>query len=275
MDRSFRAKDSRIAPIRLLIFRAELLAGSVRPNGHGSRKEVQMTLLEKRRFEMLVRLRAFCAEYPALLETAADSQSTLADLDAAIAKLRTHLQAQDVGLASFHEGARMRADARATLRRTLESIRTFAATLGTVGLDEKFRLPRRLSDATLVVRGRSFVDDVAPIADALVARGLPAATLSDLPKEIAALEQTMAACDTHRHVHVGARVGVKAALRSAATIVKRLDAMVLHSPACDAAMVAAWQNARRVGPSKAEIAAAAPAADQPAAPTNQSATKAA
>jgi hypothetical protein len=242
-----------------------------------------MTVLEKRRIEMLVRLRAFCAEHPELLKTATDSQPTLADLDAAIAELRTHLQAQDVGLASFHENARMRADARASLRRTLDSIRTFAATLGTVGLDEKFRVPRRLTDAALVVRARSFVTEAAPIADALVARGLPATTLSDLPNEIAALEQTAAACDTHRHVHVGARVGIIAVVRSATAIAKRLDAMVLHSPARDAATMAAWRNARRVGPSKAEVSEptaptnqpAPPPTEQAATPANQAATKAA
>lgn len=111
-----------------------------------------MTAQVKRRLDMVVRLRGFCAEHPELFENVKAFEKTLADLDAAIAELRAHLQAQDSGLASFHEYARMRGDARAALRRTLESIRTFAVTLGIVGLDEKFRLRAMISDTALLVR---------------------------------------------------------------------------------------------------------------------------
>jgi hypothetical protein len=213
---------------------------------------------------MAMRLRAFCADQPELFENVKDFQQTLADLDAAIADLRTHVQAQDSGLASFHEAVRMRGVARTTLRRTLDAIRTFAATLGTVGLDEKFRLRRFLTDAALLVRARSFVADAAPIAEALVARGLPSMSLHELPNQIAALEGAIGVGTEQRRLHVGARAGIQAALTSATHIVKRLDAMVLHGPPRDAATVAGWTNIRRVGPAKAvEAPPAAPPTDQP------------
>jgi hypothetical protein len=226
-----------------------------------------MTARDKRRLDMVVRLRAFCAEHPGLFESARDFQKTLADLDAAITELRTHLQAQDSGLASFHESVRRRTEARTALRRGLESIRTFAATLNAVGLDEKFRLRHNMSDAALVVRARSFAGDAAPIADALAARGLPAGALTDLPAQIGALEQAMAACGEQRRTHVGARAGIDAALRSTAAIAKMLDAIVLRGAKRDAATVAAWKNVRRIGPAKVTeggepTPAPAPAADR-------------
>lgn len=233
--------------------------------GIGNKLEGNVTAREKRRLDMLDRLRTFCAAHPGLFESVKDFQKTLADLDASIADLRAQVQAQDSGLASFHEYTQMRGDARAALRGTLDSIRTFAATLDTVGLDEKFQLRKHLSDVALLVRARSFADDAAPLADALAARGLPEGTLSNLPNEIAALEHTIQASDDQRRIHVGARAGIHAALRSATQIVKRLDAMMLRGSARDAATVAGWANVRRVGPMKTNE----PAATTPTPPVPQ------
>ena len=213
---------------------------------------------------MLTRLRAFCAEQAELFNGVRDFQITLVDLDAAIAELRTHVQAQDSGLASFHQAVQMRGGARAALRRTLESIRRFAKTLGTVGLDEKFQLRRKLRDVDLLVRARSFACDAAPIAVALVARGLPSTALPELPNQIAALEGAIQARTEQRRVHVSARAGIRAALKSATQVVERFDAMALYGPPRDAATIAGWKNIRRVGPAKAaEAPPAGSPADQP------------
>jgi hypothetical protein len=209
----------------------------------------------RRRIDMIVRVRALCADRPDLFESVTDFPQTLADFDAAIADLRTQLQAQDAGLAAFHEYTRVRSSARAGLRRTLDSIRAFAATLDRVGLDEAFRLRPTLSDAALIVRAGSFAADAAPIADTLVARGLPAVALQGLSAQIAALEAAVTATAERRRHHVAARAGARAAICSAGRIVKRLDAVVLHGPTRDAATIAGWKNIRRVGPVKAVDAA--------------------
>jgi exonuclease VII small subunit len=200
---------------------------------------------------MLMRLRAFCAAHTEIFDSVTDFRTTLAELEAAIAELDAHRQAQDSGLASFHEAVLIRAAARAALRRTLESIRAFAKTLGTVGLDEVFGLRRKLRDAELLVRAGSIAVAAAPMADRLVARGLAATALPELPTQMAALEDAIEARTQQRRVHVNARAGFQAALKTATQVVKRLDAMVLYGPPRDAATIAGWRNIRRVGPSEA------------------------
>src|SRR5438132_9637943 len=105
-----------------------------------------MNANDNRRFDRLVRIRAFRVEHAEIFAGAADSARQLEDLDGAIVALSRHFAAQASGGRAAREGTSARVQARQALRRTAEAISRFAALLGTTGLDEKFRLPQGGSD---------------------------------------------------------------------------------------------------------------------------------
>jgi len=88
--------------------------------------------------------------------------------------------------------------------------------------------------------------------------------LSGLPNQIAALEQAIESSAEQRRIHVSARAGLRDAWAPTMKIVKRFDAMVMHSTVRDAATLAGWKNIRRLGPAQT------PAAPVPTPPADQS-----
>jgi tetratricopeptide (TPR) repeat protein len=221
---------------------------------------------DTRRLEMVLHIRAFCVEHRALFAKVKDFDQVMADLDAGIAALGAHLDAQDAGLASASASAAQRAEARSALQRALETIRTFAATLNTPGLDETFQLRKSYPDRALMARARTFADQAAPIAEALVERGLPDTAIADLPRQIESLDRAIAAGKTGRDKHKAARAGIDESLKAARIITKRLDAVVLRGARRDKTTLQQWRDARRVGPSRTTVAAS----PEPPAPTTPS-----
>jgi hypothetical protein len=213
---------------------------------------------DTRRLNMVERVDTFGADHPAVFANATDGAQLLAGVKTSKTKLRTLLHAESAGHASVREQTGLRAEHCGIVRSALETIRRFAASIGTAGLNEKFRLPKGMSARSLVITARAFAEAAAPIADALIARGMSPQLLTDLPGQIQALEETLAKQGAAKEAHVGARRGVKAAYSSLVRTLKSLDAIVERGPNRDETIVGAWRNARRVGPAKTPPAVTGP-----------------
>src|SRR5438034_1305505 len=143
----------------------------------------------KRRFEMIVASSAVALEHRAIIERANDGAEMIANLDAAVANLRRRFSAGETGGRESHGTTSTRREARTKARRTLDSIRRFAVSLGTTGLDEKFQIPKSCSDQRLAAVARGIIEQATPLVDRLVRHGMPKDTLDELASHVQAIDE--------------------------------------------------------------------------------------
>ena len=134
-------------------------------------------------------------------------------------------------------------------------------------------MPRPGSDQQLIADAQGIAERATPLADRFAGHGLPATVVTDLPAQIAALEQAILRQKEGRETHVGAKAAAMAALASGSTAMDVLERIYLNAFGDDPNAVAMWHNARRVGPSRAKEAGVVPVT--PAGPHAPPATRAA
>ncbi len=222
-----------------------------------------MKTRDSRRLGSVKRGRAFGTDHHEVFDGAPDAPTMFDDLDRIGRELEDLFTQQDSNLRSTREAAKTRRQARRTVRRSAEAISGFARSLGTVGYEEKFSVPRLLDDEGLLSRARGFATEAAPIAAALVGRGMKATTLADLPAQIQSLNEAMAVQGREKASRIGARAGIEERFAKARTILDWMDTIVKRGPREDPETLSAWKNVRRIGPSRAKKAVTAPPATTP------------
>src|SRR5215831_3236019 len=178
-------------------------------------------MVDIRRYEMLVRLKAFGTSHAELFPAATGGGTLFAALGPAVDELEAHVVAQAAGTHATSQGVSAKNAARTRLRQLLATLTRTAtiATAATPGLAQKFRLPKSQSDQRLVAAARAIVQDATPFADAIATHNLPSTFLADVTAAIDALEAAIQAHATAKESRVAARAaidrGLSAALRMA------------------------------------------------------------
>jgi hypothetical protein len=224
--------------------------------------------IERRKYEMFLRVREFGARRAADFPDGSLGRQLLARLDTAIEELDMHTAAQTSGRGAAQEGTASKAAARDELRRDLEAIsRTARAmALSTPGLENKFRAPRSVSDQALLATARAFAADALPLKIEFVRRGLPEDFLEDLSADIEAFEQAIAQTIQKREAQVSATAAIDGSIERGTNAVRELDAVARNKFDADPSALAAWlsashtQRASRRAPAEAN----APPAPAPA-----------
>lgn len=108
------------------------------------------------------------------------------------------------------------------------------------GIENKFRLPRKPSDATLLATARSFLADAVPHEAMFVEYGLAADFLADLQADINAFEQSSAAADSATEAHSGATGALAAAFRQGIKLSGKLNSIVKIKYRDNAGKLASW-----------------------------------
>ena len=111
-----------------------------------------MKVRDSRRLGSVKRGRAFGTDHHEVFDDAPDAPKMFDDLDFIGRELEDLFTQQDSNLRSAREAAKTRKQARRTLRRSVDAISGFAQSLGTVGYEEKFSVPRLLDDEGLRTR---------------------------------------------------------------------------------------------------------------------------
>ncbi len=126
------------------------------------------------------------------------------------------------------------------------------------GIDDKFRLPKRMTDFVLAATARTYAADAEPFAAEFIRYDLPANFLEDLRADIAAFEQ---AAQTRMALGMNATASADAIdeqIEIGLDAVRDLDALVRVKYRDDAATLAAWTRASHVErPARAAKAATA------------------
>ena len=203
--------------------------------------------IERRKYEMMARVRAFGAANAAAFSAGSKGKELFDELEAVLAELDGHTEAQVSTRSAAAAGTSGRREARERLREHLEAIsRTARAmALDSPGADERFRLPRGNNDQALLSTARSFHSGVAPLSAEFTQHELPADFLDTLQAEINNFERAIGGQNNSRQARAAATSAIGEAVERGTAVVKRLDAVMRNKFNGDAARLAAWYAASR------------------------------
>ena len=217
-----------------------------------------------RRYEMLVRVRAFGTAHASLFPATSRGGEAFATVAAAVAELSSSDVTRISSKTSEREGATTRAVARAALIESMDAIARTARAIAidSPGVDDKFRVPRRVTDVALLNTARTFASDAQLLTQQFIDHNMPADFLEDLGNNRERLENVIGNSSAARGTGVVAKTQIGETLDTALTAVRRLDAIVLNTFRDDAATRALWDDTRRVAARHGR--SAAPAVTTPA-----------
>ena len=207
-----------------------------------------MNVHEIRRYQMLARVREFAMTYRQLFAAAGAAPKLVVAVDTAVDAAEQCAAVETSRRAAARQRTRSKAAARERLRCQLAAIRRTARALAQddVVMDAEFRVPKDARDFELTATARAIASAAAAFEHEFTAYALPATFIADLHAAIDAFEAATAQQHAARGEHVGARVGIEAAVAEGFQAVLRLDAIVANCLASDSAAVGAWRVVRRV-----------------------------
>jgi hypothetical protein len=133
----------------------------------------------------------------------------------------------------------------------LEDLRAISATAKPMsksipGLDEKFRVPRSISQANIITAARAFLKDATPLAAEFIKYELPADFVTDLENDIKAYDLAADDQGTGLGKRVGATRTLSEAISDGCEAVRDLDPLMKNKYKSDAATLAEWFTASHV-----------------------------
>jgi hypothetical protein len=221
---------------------------------------------DRRRYEMLARVRDFGATYGQLFPESSLAPQAFASITTGIAQIEAHHLAERTATVSAR--ATRKVAARKALRERLIKVAATARVIAETspGLQAQFALPETGTDPLLLTVARQFAQHAAPCAAQFVAHGMPAAFMADLEASIAAFESAIRDRGMSRDEKVAARGSIKSVLASALAAVRKLDVIVANHAALDPVVREVWKGDRRISyPAGSRKGADKPAADASAA----------
>jgi hypothetical protein len=228
-----------------------------------------MQTTNKRQYESLKSVLGLCEEHKEPIEAKPLGKPFMDSLRQSVSKSADAFKGVSDGRNAGHQASAARY-ARATIVRQqaddlIRTARVLGAPSGTA-----IDLPplRNASHQQLIADARSVLEKVAPLADVFKAHGIR--SYDDLPAQIASLDGSVDATKAARKQRAGARAALKDALGAGADAAAGLKPLFFAVVSGDPSKIGQWENARRIGPSRARKSGA-PAA--PAAPSEPAAVK--
>jgi hypothetical protein len=233
-----------------------------------------MNAMERRQYEMLVRVRDFGATYGHLFPETTVARENFAAVAAAIEQLDAHdlVYMQASVSARAHRKATERAALLARLQAISQTARVLSA--DAPGLDRQFQVPDPAGDQVLLTTGRRFTQEVEPLQSDFVAHGMPATFVADLRALVDSFERALRDRGLGREALRATRVATSAATASGLAAVRALNAIVTNHLTDDAVTRTVWNRERRIVYPK-RTTAAPEQTPGPAAPESPAGTRAA
>jgi hypothetical protein len=133
----------------------------------------------------------------------------------------------------------------------LEDLRAISATAKPIAktfpnVNEKFRLPRSISQISIITTARAFLKDAQPLADEFVKYELSPSFLTDLAADILAYERAEDVQGDGLGKRVGATRTIVKAIADGYEAVKDVDPLIKNKYKHAPAVLAEWRTASRV-----------------------------
>ena len=210
-----------------------------------------MDTLETKRIEMFRNVRELGSEHTAQFPAGSYGRELFGRLDAVISGLEEHALRQSTGKSSVREGMSSKSALRDELWRRLEAISRTARVIAftSPGLEDKFRLTRRVGDQALIQLARTFAADAEPLKAEFIRRGMVATFIEDLREETEEFADAINLKSQGRSAHVAASAEIDELIEQGMRTVRELDAIFRNVFADDPSTLAAWESASHVGKS--------------------------
>jgi hypothetical protein len=212
-----------------------------------------MTGIERRQFEMLVRVRSFGQAHAALFATPV-AQETLA----AVSKAIDDLTVADMGKVSAAAAARAnrRAVARRALMDLLRNMNRLARNLSAEGTDVPRLAPMASrSDQALLTMGRLYAEESVAFEAMFSGHGMSPARIAAVT---AAFEAAIREQSNSRSNHVASAARIHGLLGAAIRGARRLDLIIDNHLDHENELGAEWKQLRRIEPARGPRTAGPP-----------------
>jgi hypothetical protein len=225
-------------------------------------KEAVMTGIEKRQFDMLVRVRNFGDTHHALFVSSPAAQQAFAAIVGVVDDVSSHAMKKTAAAANARSGRR--AAARRELRALLRKACRLARTLRDDGRPvPSLALPATKNDVTAMTTGRYFAKEIAPFEEEFGSHGLGSARIA---AATAAFKAAITQQNINRNDFIIAKTHIPERLRAGIRAARRLDLIVEDEHERDPVLSAQWKEARRLDSRRTRVSASAnPPADAAAA----------
>lgn len=228
-----------------------------------------MNALENRQLEMFARVRDFGVARTDDFAAGTLGQELFASLSQVVANLETHATSQTSQRNEAKKTTASKTAVRETLLASLAALQRTARILALddPGLENSFRLPRKVTDQSLLTAARAMVARATPLSAELIRHELPADFVTKLTAQITALEETITNRSEARSAQVTATASIGQMSEQGLALVQRLEVLVRNKYVSEPQTLAAWETARRVTKPRTAAAAAGSAnGKSPAAP---------
>ena len=205
-----------------------------------------MDYKDRRRFDMLTRVRDFGATHGDLFPDSSLAAEAFTAVATAVGDIETAAVAQSSAAVSAR--ASQKRDARRALQERLVLLANTAQVLRDAEESVKahFVVPKTTNDQRLLTTARQFVQHVAPLRAPFVAHGLPVTFADDLNVLIGRLERAVRDWGVSRDRVVETRGRIKQTLATAAAAIAQLDVIVANHLGADPVVSAVWARSRRI-----------------------------
>jgi hypothetical protein len=150
-----------------------------------------MNDIERRRYNMLIRVRDFGLENAADFPNGSVGATNFTAVGEAITELNQYMATQTSGVSKSQTSNK--ASARSELRQMLKTINVTAQSIAVdnPSIIETFRMPRGDNDQQLLAKARSFATEAALVKTEFVEFGLAGSFINDLETDIANFAQAI------------------------------------------------------------------------------------
>jgi hypothetical protein len=205
-----------------------------------------MNAIERRQYDMLVRVRDFGDGYGHLFPPSSVAGQNFATVAAAVKELDaqelTHMAA------SVSARADRKTQAREALLNRLQAISQTARVLAgdAPGLEQQFHVPSPATDQTVLTTGRKFARDAEPLSSQFLAHGMPETFIADVDALVDSFERALRDRGLGRESRRAARASTNLTLSTGLAAVRTLDAIVTNHLRDDAVTRTVWERDRRI-----------------------------
>ncbi|MFN0121650.1 MAG: hypothetical protein ACKV2V_14245 [Blastocatellia bacterium] len=204
---------------------------------------------ELRQLQMLRRVRDFGLTRVTDFPGGSLSGSLFTSLSRTITRLESEADTQTTSHGDGMKETAVRTSARKALEQTLMALYRTARAMSfdNPGLDNKFRLPRKSDDASLLEFARVAAATATPLTSAFIEHEMPADFLATLTTQTTAFTEAINAGTTARTTRTVATDSISRVIAEGMQTIIRLDAIVRNKYAGDPASLQTWKTIRRIG----------------------------
>ena len=195
-----------------------------------------------------LRVQRFCTDNEASL-TSVDLTQARKRLDDVITSFTAHAYDQDAQNRSAQGETEKQRQIRLTLRKEqMAPVAEIARrNLSTVPEFKELRMPPRSArGGAFLVSAKAMVDAATKYKDALLERGLPADSFDQFQGLLTTFAASVADREQNRNQRMGATKGLAFEEQEARSVLKVLNALIRRALAGNAALLGAWDGARRI-----------------------------